>query len=198
MKRNAIKTSTAMARQFFLYGDGDGKRIVDTTELCKITGTSRPTLSKYLPAWEKEAEEMLRSTTKLGSPNILSLPQETLEKHKEDVDFIRLRLEKTKSELTQLPSIIAELKEFVWSLDDKDAAIQLFDRYLRLSMNEKSLTKHFVDLKRLWDEKVGLDSLKAIQEATGKAVSIAASKNTANEGEAGVVPVENGVFQRRG
>ena len=202
-KRNAENVSTAAAKQMFMYGCGDGVRVLEVSELVKLSGVSRTTLGKHMPKWQAEFEETLRNTTKIASPNILSLPNETLEKHKEDIDFIRGRLDKAKSELTALPSIISDLRDlvsqFISDEDKYDQAITLLDRYLRMSMNEKSLTKLFIDLKNVHDQKCGIDSLKAIQEATGKAASVAALKNEnpSPEISTSTQVVANGVFRRR-
>lgn len=195
------KASTEAARQMFLYGEGDGVRIVDVQELAKKTGASDQTIRMRIPEWQAELENILVGTSKLGSPNILSLPNETLEKHREDVEFFRARLDKAKTELTALPSIISELKDLVhqFASDESkfDEALALMDRTLRLWANEKSLTKLVIDLKTIHDSKCGLDSLKSIQEATAKSASIAALKATPEEvKENGVVPVGSGVFQR--
>lgn len=196
------KSATEAARLLYLYGEGDGVRILDVKELSAKSGVHEVTIRGCVKEWQNELEETLRSSSKLGPANSLSVPSETMEAHRSDVDFIRQRLDKAKSELSALPSIVADLRSLIESIhgdEDKiDTLIQLFDRYLRLSMNEKSLTKLFMDLKALWDAKSGVDSLKNIQEATAKAVSIAASKQSEpSPQQEGVVPV-GGVFSKRG
>lgn len=202
-KRNAENVSTAAAKQMFMYGCGDGVRVLEISELVKLSGVSRTTLGKHMPKWQAEFEETLRNTTKLASPNILSLPNETLEKHKVQTEFILARMEEVMAEIEGLGPIISNLERIVDQIaqisEDSDKVISLFDRYLRLCMNRKSLIKLFTDLKRLWDEKVGLDSLKAIQEATGKAASVAALKagDPSPQNPEGIQVVANGVFRRR-
>lgn len=197
------KAATESAKRMWLYGEGDGIRILDIQELVKKSGVCRSTIQNHMPKWKEELDTILKASSKLASPNILSLPNETLEKHKEDIDFIRGRLDKAKSELTALPSIISDLRDlvsqFISDEDKYDQAITLLDRYLRMSMNEKSLTKLFIDLKNVHDQKCGIDSLKAIQEATGKAASVAALKaeNPSPQNPEGIQVVANGVFKRR-
>jgi len=200
-KPKGTRVTTEYARQLFLYGEGDGVRVIDVKELIKRSGVCENTIRNRMPEWQKELEDSLRSSSKLGLATTLSVPDEVMTFHHADNEFIRTRLDKTKSELTALPSIIADLRsiisEFVSDPDKYDEALTVFNQYIRLSMNEKSLTKLFIDLKKLWDEKVGLDSLKAIQEATGKAQALASAKTepSPNPGEA--VQVAGGVFRRR-
>lgn len=172
-KRKGTKPATEVARQLFLYGEGDGIRILDNRTLAEKSGLHPETLRKWLPKWTEEFEEKLKGTSKIGSVNALSLPDEVFEHHKADNEFIRKRLDKAKFELEQLPQIIENLSLIVTqaSTDPEkiDIMMAMLDKYIRFSMNEKSLTKLFMDLKNLWDSKVGLDSLKAIQESVAKA-----------------------------
>lgn len=198
-KKPHTKPATEAARQLFLYGEGDGVRVLEVKDLIAKTGLSRQTIQNHLPKWQQEVGEVLQSTSKLASPNSLSLSSETLEAHKADIAFIRKQLDESKSEIERLPVIISDLEGLVQQfVDDSDKAIVLLDRYLRTSMNKKSLTKRFVELKLLWDSKSGVDSLKNIQEATAKAVSIASAKSEPSEQQEGVVPVSGGVFSKRG
>lgn len=198
------KSSTEAARQMYLYGEGDGIRVIDVMELSKLSGASDQTIRMRLPEWQAELEVLLAKSSKLASPNnlsIISLPEETLEGHRDDIIFFRGRLDKCKAELTALPSIISELKEitrqFASDPDTFDQAIALLDRTLRLWANEKSLTKLVIDLKNIHDQKCGLDSLKSIQESTSKAIALAQAKEPSPQ-EQGMVPVASGVFKRRG
>lgn len=198
-KKKGTKPATEAARALFLYGEGDGVRILSIKELVAKTGLNRQTIQNHLPKWQAEADEMLRATTKLGSPNSLSVPSETLDSHREDISYLRQRLDKAKAELSALPDMIQDLRRLIDSCaadsDQIETMIQLFDRYIRLSMNEKSLTKLFMDLKTMWDAKSGVDSLKNIQEATAKSASIAALKNEPSPDQGSSNPGGAGVFR---
>lgn len=168
---------TIAARQLFLYGEGDGVRVLDLKELSQKSGAAVSTLRLRLPEWEAEYEEIVKSSSKLanaGSPSILSLPQEVFEHHNGDLSFIRERLDKLKAELTALPSMISDLRtmisDFAADPEKIDEAMTLLEKYLRTSANEKRLLGMFSDVKKLWDSKVGLDSIKSIAEAHAKAL----------------------------
>lgn len=200
--KKKAKPATAAARQMFIYGEGDGVRVLEVKELAEKAGVSEQTIREHLPHWQDEVEENLRKDSKLGSTTTLSLPDETLEKHKLDTEFIRKRLDEVSAEIEALTPIISNLERIVDQIsqisEDGDKVIALFDRYLRLCMNRKSLIKLFTDLKRLWDEKVGLDSLKAVQEAVAKSVGVAQAKSSEPSVETNAVKVVHGVFKMKG
>lgn len=201
-RKGGVKPAVEVARLLFLHGAGDGRRVLEVKELSDQTGLHPNTIRRWIPDWEKENSQIVTADSKLGSANVLSLPNEVVEKHKQQTEFILKRMEEVMQEIETLGETIAKLESLVDTIaqqaDKPDTVIALFDRYLRLCMNRKSLIKLFTDLKRLWDEKVGLDSLKNIQEATAKAVSIASAKSETPSDETGVVPASGGVFSKRG
>lgn len=193
-----FKPGVELARQAFVYGL-NGEFITSTPELAKLGNVSEATIWKYTKQWQSEREELLARSSKVGVSGPLSVPNEVIDAHKDDILYIRQRLDKTKSELSALPDFIQDLRKMIADCagepDQIDKMMQLLDRYLRLCANEKSLTKLFMDLKQLWDAKSGVDSLKNIQEATAKAVSIASAKSDPGESKADEPKASGGVFR---
>lgn len=193
--RPAKKAGVELARQAFIY-----QGITDTGELAKAGNVSKNTIWNHINAWKDEREQMLAKQSGIGLQTSLSVPSETLEKHKEDINFIRKRLDKSKSDLDNLPEIVSDLREIVKQFasdpDKLDDALHLLDKFLRISANEKAQTKLFMDLKTLWDAKSGVDSLKNIQEAAGKAVAVASAKSGDEPVKEEIVSV-GGVFGKR-
>lgn len=172
-----LRSHTEAAKQMFLHGEGDGVRVVEIPELARKSGCSQSILRMRLPEWQAEYEAIIKQSSKLsavGTQNVLSLPSEVFEHHNGDLSFIRERLDKLKAELTALPSMISDLRtmisEFAADPEKIDEALTLLDKYLRTSANEKRLLGMFSDIKKLWDSKVGLDSIKSIAEAHAKAM----------------------------
>lgn len=200
VKSKGTHPGTELARQAFLY-----QGVTEIKDLAELSGKAECTIRGHMEKWVAEREETLKNANPLVPINLLSVPDEVLEAHKADLSFIRQRLDETKREITQLDSIIANLEKIVNQISsnfgdssETDKLLRLFDKYLRLSMNKKSLDKHFMDLKSMWDSKSGVDSLKNIQESTAKAVSLANAKSAPSEQETVKENVVNdGVFRKR-
>lgn len=201
-KPKAPDSKTLAARQMFLYGEGDGVRITSIPELSAKSGVTQLTLRKWLPTWNEELEETLRKTTKLASPTILSLSHEILEDHKADISFFRTNLDILKAEHDSLDTALDEMLQFCRNFEGDEAKfdqfIKIFDRYCRLSMNKKGLMSQIMKIKELWDSKSGVDSLKSVQEATAKAISVASAKSAPDEDGSDAPRVVSGdVFRKR-
>jgi hypothetical protein len=202
-KKGKLKDpATEAARQLFLYGSGDGVRILEISELSKATGASIHTIRNWMPEWLLEMEDSLKSTSKLASPTSLSVPDEVLEDHKSDLAFFRANLDILKKEHDSLDMVLDQMYQFssdvVRDEDKLDQFIAIFDRYCRMCMNRKNLMSQIVKIKELWDSKIGVDSLKNIQEATAKAVSVANAKSEPSPTQDVKENVVNGgVFRKR-
>lgn len=173
-RAKGTKAATEAARMMFLYGEGDGVRILDVQELAKRSGVHHMTIRTRMPEWQKELEEKLKSTSKLGSVGELSVAPEIYEKNSKDVSFIRARMDEIMTEVEDLGPITLKLEDLVGQFTGEgkefDKALVLLDKYLRFCMNRKSLMKLFTELKTSWNHEVGLDAIKAIQISHAKAL----------------------------
>lgn len=197
------KPSTEAARQLFLYGDGSGRRFTVVKELAEESGVHENTIRRNLPDWEAQYESMVASGSKLGMTNTLSISNEVLEDHSKDLCFFRRNLTTLQAEHDAFDSIIAKLEVIVENLslqsEDSEAAIALFDKYLRVSMNKRNLMNQIIALKKIYDEKCGLDTIKSVQEATMKAQSLSSlrTENPSPNEQTQTQVVANGVFRKR-
>lgn len=194
--KKGFKPGVELARQAFVYGL-NGEFITSTAELAKLGGVSEATIWKYTKEWQGEREQLLAASSKVGSSVTLSVDPKNTQINDSDISFIRKRMDEIKYQTENLESIIDVMEGMLQAVSDfqdkPDVALGLFDKYLRFHMNKKSLVKEFLDLKAVWNKEVGIDSLRAVAEATTKAVSIAASKgepspeqSNAGQGGAGV------------
>ena len=199
----AAKHETEIARQLFLYGAGDGKRILSVNGLIKATGLSVDTINRHMPKWKKESEEMLSGSSDCGLA--LRLSKETLNDHNLDMIHLRSDINSIKFEMENLDNMIEKLQNicenFSLNSENGDDAIKLFDRYLRASLNKMSLRGQFLAAEKRWVELSGIVALTDIQITKEKALATgrAKLKLKAEESEAGmkpVVPVTHGVFSR--
>lgn len=162
---NALKPNVSATRQLFLYGNGDGKRILSIPALQKLTGCHPDTIRKHLPAWEKEAEKILINSN--DSCLAFSLSEESLAAHESDMIFLRDNISQIKWEMDNLDNVIEKLEticgNFSLNTENGDDAIKLFDRYLRASLNKANLRGQFLAAQKQWTSLSGIVDLKDIQ-----------------------------------
>ena len=170
------KTGLKAARLAFLYGEGDGKPVVNVQRLCEISGCREQAVRRHVHTWLREKEDLVSkgSQTSLA----LHLSAETLQLHKSDVSALRLELDSCKNEMRNLTPIIETIGGLIEHLteDDRENALALFDRYLRASLNKTNVTKRFLALQSQWTKLSGVDSLMTIQETGAKALTLARAK----------------------
>jgi len=161
----AVKSETQIARQLFLYGAGDGKRVISVRALCEATGLHEQTIGKHMPKWVKEAEEILMNSNEGGLG--LALSKKTLDAHNADMDFLRNEINSIKWEMENLNDSIAALENicenFSLNSDNGDAALRIFENYLRASMNKSSLRGQFLGAEKRWVELSGVVAMSEVQ-----------------------------------
>lgn len=197
------RAETRYAKQLFLYGDGSGAPVRNIARLSKLSGVTDETIRKYLPEWEKEAAEILASSSEVGLAIVLS--EEKLGKAKFDEIFIRNQLDKLKFEIETLEKMAVRLGEWMdkFDGDQLDQALQIFDTWQRATGTESHLRGQFIAMKKLWDDKVGVDALRDIavtrQKEIAKGQGKLAVKRLEAETESNTMRVvAHGVFARQG
>lgn len=194
VRRPAKKPGVEIARQAFIY-----QGVTDTAELAQAGGISKNTVWNHIETWKEEREQMLAKQSGLGVAIELSVDPKNYDINTKDVEFIRKRMDELQIEVESHGPIIDKLEQLLESVnefqDKPDIALGLFDKYLRLCMNKKSLIKHFLDLKTVWNKEVGIDAMRSVAEATSKAVSIASAKQDPSPQPGTTEPKGKGVFQ---
>lgn len=195
-------TTTEAARQLFLYGAGDGKRVLTPKALAKAAGCGEATVRRYLPQWEKEAEEIALAASPAGLS--IQLNREKVDQNTKDLDFLRDQIEEVKFELESLADITERLykltERFCDDEDMRSEALSLFNSWVQSCGKKATLRSTFVTLKRLWDEKSAIDGLRDVALTREKELSKGRAKlQLKSEGlESGdtVRKVGGGVFAR--
>lgn len=180
----------AAARISFLFGNGGGVPVQNTKELARLHNLSEKTIRKYVPTWLKESEEKAAKVNNevLGlslSNGPLSVPPETLVASNKDTDFLRKRLDDLKNEIENIDKTVNWLEKILNSFDndEKEFLSTAFQFYLRTSANKQSLTKQYLAVHTRWTAVAGVDSIREIQVAGAKAVSVAQAKAGSNDTE---------------
>ena len=191
---------TRYAKQLFLYGNGDGKRITNVPALAKQAGVTENTIRVHIPEWEKESESILINSN--TSALALSLSKEQLDQNNKDLSFIRDQINQLKFELSSIEKITARLGEWLdkFDGDELQTALDIFNDYVRGCGQKSALRSQFIAMKKLWDEKSAIDGLRDVALTREKEVSKGKAKLEIKklEGEQGtLVPrVVSGVFAR--
>jgi hypothetical protein len=195
------RPETRYAKQLWLYGAGDGAPVKNIPKLAELSGVTCETIRRYLPQWERESTEILANTSEMGLALVLS--EEKLEQHSKDSIFIRDQVDKLKFEIENLEKVAVRLGEWMDKFDGDDVvtALQIFDAWQRSVGTESHLRGQFVAMKKLWDDKVGLDALRDVAVTSQKEIAKGKAKLAvkAMEAETGL-QVRNvsagGVFSR--
>lgn len=195
------RPETRYARQLWLYGAGDGQPIKSIPKLAEVSGVTAETLRRYLPQWEKESESLLANTSEIGLA--INLSEKNLEQHTKDSEFMRNQLDKLKFEIDTLEKIAVRLGEWMdkFNGDETETALQIFDAWQRSCGTESHLRGQFISMKKLWDDKVGLDALRDVAVTRQKEIAKGKAKLEIKQMEAETGPTTrnvggSGVFAR--
>jgi len=157
-----MRAATREAKRLFMHGAGDGKRVVGVVKLSQMSGASESAIRMHYAAWEKEFEEKVANTGELSLA--LKLSAETLSDNKRDIAFIRDQIDQVKYELEQTEEITARLADWLDNFDgeNQDTALNIFDSFVKGCSIKGPLRSQFIALKKLWDEKAGLDGIRDV------------------------------------
>lgn len=168
-----------VARQAFLYGQGDGIPVVNVKRLAEIGDVTEATINRWMPGWLKQREEILVSS---GSSDFgLVLSGETLTQHRKNTEFLKEQHDSLAAELKLIPKLHEFLEKvldaFVSAPEkDYDQALKLFNAYHRNAGNARSIQSQFIAVQRAWKENAGIDSLQAVAEAREKTLATGRAK----------------------
>lgn len=196
------KAETETARQLFLYGAGDGKRIISVKGLVEATGLHEQTIGKHMPKWKKEAEEILMKSAETGLGLALSAKQ--LEQHTKDMDALRDQLDQVKWELKTIEKITAKLEgwmdKFSGDEGEQDKALRILEAWQRNCGQKSSLRSQFLALQKQWTSLSGVVDLKDIQVVKEKSLAVGRARLELKKEETETGPREanpaTGIFAR--
>lgn len=166
-----MRAETRFAKQLFLHGNGKGAPVRNVAKLSELSGVTGETIRKHLPEWEKEAATLLSSSSEIGLA--IALSANKLHLHENDEKFIRNQLDKLKFEIESLEKMAVRLGEWMDKFEGEDiaTALQIFDAWQRASGSECTLRGQFIAMKKLWDDKVGIDALRDIAVVRQKEIA---------------------------
>ena len=198
-----MRAETRYARQLFLHGDGSGAPVRNVARVSELSGVHEQTIRKHLPEWEREAAELLASSSEVGLALVLS--EEKLEQHTKDSLFIRNQLDSLKWEIEQLDDLTEKLMGLTEKFCDNPEllteALQLFNAWVNGAGRKSMLRTQFIAMKKLWDDKVGVDALRDIAVTRQKEIAKGQGKIAVKQMESETGPTTrnvgaSGVFAR--
>ena len=187
MKTAEIRT----ARLLFLYGSGDGHRVLRPDRLAEMVGCHPESIRKHLPAWEVEAEAILAKTGENGLG--LRLNAETLKKHESDCMTIRSCIDAQVVELQHIPALEKKLLSIAKALsehnpDAGEAVLALVQSFVGLHGSRKAAEAHLLKLQSHWSKMAGVESLQAVAETREKTLATGRAKLALRREEAEGLP----------
>lgn len=195
-----------VARQYYLYGTGDGKRIVDPAKLAEAADLHVETVRKHLPMWEAEVEEILANSSKTGLG--LKLSADVMRSHQSDMDFLRDQINQVKYELDTLAEVTAKLEGIADRIcqsgeEGMDKALRVFEDWLRACGSQRALRTQFLAMQKQWTALGGVVDMKDVsvvrekEMAKGRArLDLEAEKERATK-ENAPRRISGGVFGER-
>lgn len=197
-----MKSETQIARQLYLFGAGDGKRVLSVKALCAATGLSVDTIGRHMPAWRKESEELLSGASDCGLA--LHLSKENSILFESTMTALSVEIKKVMFELKTHEKITAKLEDWLdkFDEDDKDNALRILEAWQRNCGQISNLRSQFLALQKQFAALSGVVDLKDIQVTREKTLATGRAKLDLKreENQAGVrdltAPV-SGVFARR-
>ena len=200
----ADKHETEIARQLFLYGAGDGKRLMSVKSLVEATGLHEATINRHMPKWKKESEQLLSGTHECGLA--LSLSKESLKDHERDMLHLRNLVEANKFQQTEIDDVTEKLEgwmdKFSGSPDDQDKALRILELWVRTCGQKSILISQFLALQKQWTSLSGIVDLKEVQITREKTMAVGRAKmklkSEENSGETGLKAptARGGIFAR--
>lgn len=183
MAETRTEIQTRYARELFLFGKGDGKPIRNTRKLSELSGAAEKTIRSWLPTWEKESAEIAAQ----GSPTALALhlSAETLDQDKRDRAFVRDQVDQLTWELQNLDELTAKLEGLTdrfaeLALDGEqellEKAMRTFNAWLQGAGMKSKLRTQYIAMKKLWDEKQGLDAARGVAEVSAREMAKTAAR----------------------
>jgi len=167
-----VKFEVETARQLFLYGAGDGKRVLNPHALAEASGLHISTIQRWMKTWLAEAEQLLSGASTNGLA--LNLSKDTMSLHKSNMVFLEKQLQVIKYELDTMDTITEKLEAWLDKFSGEnefEKAIQIFHDWQRASGTKSSLRSQFLALQKQHATLSGIVDLKDIEVVRAKEIS---------------------------
>lgn len=107
-QRGDVGGKTALARDLFFNGNGDGKPVCDINRLAEMSGASPLTLEKWVPVWKRERVALLRAETAGNQSLVARVTEESLALDSKICELLKCEMRKLELVLPKL-SVGSEL-----------------------------------------------------------------------------------------
>lgn len=173
IRGNAPSQRVIAARQYFLFGDESGNRIIDPKQLADKVGCHFTSILRHIPSWSEEYEQMLIGRN--GCEWKIALTEQTLTRYKNGVALLERQADQIEAELEAYGESVTFLRELLRKFDfqkgDAKEALSAIQTFLQTVGSEKFLREHWMKVHKFWIETSGMQSRISVAEIFEKEVA---------------------------
>lgn len=170
----ALSAKTRTARQYFLYGDETGRRILEPQELAKKVGVAQSTIWLHIKNWVKEYEEMLIRSNQSDVGMVLS--DEDIEKYKNDTNFLKIQCDDVRKSIETVETMVTKVENFLknttFEAKDAETFLAMAEKFFTGVHTKSKLRTHWAALHRQWVTMSGIEGKMDIALTAEKARAV--------------------------
>jgi hypothetical protein len=102
-KPGEVGHKTALAKQYYLHGNGDGKPVRSVAKLSELTGAAPNTIERWLPVWQRESVAIAKAESGGKQEQASKVTGGTVALQQVQVNRLKLEMERLESLLPTLP-----------------------------------------------------------------------------------------------
>lgn len=165
---------TRIARQYFLYGDETGQRIIDPQTLAKKVGLHPGTIWANLKTWVAEHEKLLiaNNNSELG----VVLSDEDIEKYKNDTNFLKIQCDDVRKSIETVETMVTKVENFLknttFEAKDAETFLAMAEKFFTGVHTKTKLRTHWAALHRQWVTMSGIEGKMDIALTAEKARAV--------------------------
>jgi len=169
-----LSVKVQAARQLFLYGDADGKRVLEPTVLAERVGCHPSSVWSYVKDWSREYENMLIQANNFELGTVLS--DDDVTKFRQDLVFTSSQTNELKSEINLVEKVEERLYKLLAEKDFTPEAESRFgdllEKFFSAVHTKSKLRSQWIAMEKEWIKMSGIESKMEIVHNAEKARAV--------------------------
>ena len=169
-----LSAKVQAARQLFLYGGPDGKRVLEPPVLAKRVGCHVSSIWSYIKDWSREFETLLIQTSDFELGTVLS--DEDVEKFRSDVNWARKVTDELRKEHDLVETLEENLFRFIengdFSEETEHRLVTLAEKFFSAVHTKSKLRSQWIAMEKEWVRMSGIEGKMEIVQNAEKARAI--------------------------
>lgn len=169
-----LSVKVQAARQLFLYGDADGKRVLEPTVLAERVGCHPSSVWSYVKDWSREYENMLIQANNFELGTVLS--DDDVKKFKSDLLWLTKQTSEVKSEVDLTEKVEERLYKLLAEKDFSPEAESRFgdllEKFFTAVHTKSKLRTQWIAMEREWIKLSGIEGKMEIVQNAEKARAV--------------------------